>query len=36
MKCLERMRTDYADCLMIHMCTLAQVKLLMAHENLTP
>jgi predicted aldo/keto reductase-like oxidoreductase len=25
-KCLERMGTDYADCLMIHMCTLAQVK----------
>ena len=25
-KCLERLKTDYADCLMIHMCTLAQVK----------
>jgi predicted aldo/keto reductase-like oxidoreductase len=25
-KCLERMRLDYADCLMIHMCTLAQIK----------
>ena len=24
-KCLERMQTDYADCLMIHMCTLDQV-----------
>ena len=29
MKCLERLQTDYADCLMIHMCTLDQV----AHEN---
>ena len=26
LKCLERLQTDYADCLMIHMCTLAQVK----------
>lgn len=26
MKCLERMKTDYADCLMIHMCTLEQIK----------
>ena len=26
MKCLERMGTDHADCLMIHMCTLEQVK----------
>lgn len=25
-KCLERLKTDHADCLMIHMCTLAQVK----------
>lgn len=25
MKSLERMQTDYADCLMIHMCTLEQV-----------
>jgi predicted aldo/keto reductase-like oxidoreductase len=31
-KCLERMRTDYADCLMIHMCTLAQVKYEPYHE----
>jgi aryl-alcohol dehydrogenase-like predicted oxidoreductase len=31
-KCLERMRTDYADCLMIHMCTLAQVKHEPYHE----
>jgi len=29
MKCLERLQTDYADCLMIHMCTLDQVT----HEN---
>ena len=29
MKCLERLQTDYVDCLMIHMCTLDQVK----HEN---
>lgn len=32
MKCLERMGTDYADCLMIHMCTLAQVKYEPYHE----
>jgi hypothetical protein len=32
MKCLERMKTDYADCLMIHMCTLAQVKFEPYHE----
>ena len=32
MKCLERMKTDYADCLMIHMCTLAQVKFELYHE----
>jgi len=32
MKCLERMKTDYADCLMIHMCTLAQVKYEPYHE----
>ncbi len=25
-KCLERLRLDYVDCLMIHMCSLAQVK----------
>jgi len=31
-KCLERMRTDYADCLMIHICTLAQVKHEPYHE----
>lgn len=31
-KCLERMRLDYADCLMIHMCTLAQVKYEPYHE----
>jgi len=31
-KCLERMRLDYADCLMIHMCTLAQVKHEPYHE----
>lgn len=29
MKCLERMQTDYADCLMIHMCPVEQVK----HED---
>src|SRR5512135_175849 len=28
-KCLERLKTDYVDCLMIHMCTLAEVK----HED---
>ena len=32
MKCLERLRTDYADCLMIHMCSLAQVKYEPYHE----
>jgi len=32
MKCLERMGTDYADCLMIHMCTLEQVKYEPYHE----
>jgi predicted aldo/keto reductase-like oxidoreductase len=32
MKCLERMGTDHADCLMIHMCTLAQVKYEPYHE----
>jgi aryl-alcohol dehydrogenase-like predicted oxidoreductase len=32
MKCLERMGTDYADCLMIHMCTLAEVKYEPYHE----
>jgi aryl-alcohol dehydrogenase-like predicted oxidoreductase len=32
MKCLERMGTDRADCLMIHMCTLAQVKYEPYHE----
>ena len=31
-KCLERLRTDRADCLMIHMCTLAQVKHEPYHE----
>jgi len=31
-KCLERLKTDYADCLMIHMCTLAQVKHEPYHE----
>ena len=31
-KCLERLKTDYADCLMIHMCTLAQVKYEPYHE----
>lgn len=29
MKCLERLKTDYVDCLMIHMCTLEEIK----HEN---
>ena len=28
-KCLERLKTDYVDCLMIHMCTFDEVK----HEN---
>ncbi|MFH1940643.1 MAG: aldo/keto reductase [bacterium] len=28
-KCLERLQTDYVDCLMIHMCTLNEVD----HEN---
>jgi aryl-alcohol dehydrogenase-like predicted oxidoreductase len=32
MKSLERMGTDRADCLMIHMCTLAQVKYEPYHE----
>lgn len=32
MKCLERMGTDRADCLMIHMCTLEQVKYEPYHE----
>ena len=31
-KCLERLKTDYSDCLMIHMCTLAQVKHEPYHE----
>jgi len=31
-KCLERLQTDYVDCLMIHMCTLAQVKHEPYHE----
>ena len=31
-KCLERMRLEYVDCLMIHMCTLAQVKHEPYHE----
>jgi len=29
MKCLERLKTDYVDCLMIHMCMFDEVK----HEN---
>ncbi len=29
MKCLERLKTDHVDCLMIHMCTFDEVK----HEN---
>lgn len=33
-KCLERLKTDYVDCLMIHMCTLAQVKYEPYHEVL--
>jgi predicted aldo/keto reductase-like oxidoreductase len=32
MKCLERMGTDHADCLMIHMCSLAQIKYEPYHE----
>jgi predicted aldo/keto reductase-like oxidoreductase len=32
LKCLERLQTDYADCLMAHMCTLAQVKHEPYHE----
>jgi aryl-alcohol dehydrogenase-like predicted oxidoreductase len=32
MKCLERLGTDHADCLMIHMCTLEQVKYEPYHE----
>ena len=32
MKCLERMEAGYADCLMIHMCTAAQVKYEPYHE----
>jgi hypothetical protein len=31
-KCLERMGTGHAECLMIHMCTLAQVKYEPYHE----
>ncbi len=31
-KCLERMRLESVDCLMIHMCTLAQVKHEPYHE----
>jgi len=31
-KCLERLQTDAVDCLMIHMCTLAQVKHEPYHE----
>ncbi len=31
-KCRERMRLEYVDCLMIHMCTLAQVKHEAYHE----
>ena len=31
-KCLERLRTDYADCLMIHLCSLANVKHEPYHE----
>ena len=31
-KCLERLGLDYVDCLMIHMCTLAQVKHEPYHE----
>jgi len=32
MKCLERMQTDYADCLMIHMCEAGSVKHEPYHE----
>ncbi len=32
MKCLERLGTDYADCLMIHLCPLALVKHEPYHE----
>ncbi|MDD8026972.1 MAG: aldo/keto reductase [Acidobacteriota bacterium] len=32
MKCLERLGTDHVECLMIHMCTLAQVKYEPYHE----
>jgi aryl-alcohol dehydrogenase-like predicted oxidoreductase len=32
MKCLERLKTDQVECLMIHMCTLAQVKYEPYHE----
>jgi len=31
-KCLDRLGTDFADCLMIHMCTLAHVKNEPYHE----
>jgi len=31
-KCLERMKTDYADCLQIHLCSLADVKHEPYHE----
>lgn len=30
--CLDRLKTDYVDCLMIHMCTLPQVKHEPYHE----
>jgi uncharacterized protein len=32
MKCLERLGTDYADCLMIHLCPLALIKHEPYHE----
>jgi hypothetical protein len=32
MKCLERLGTDHVECLMIHMCTLAQIKYEPYHE----
>jgi len=32
LKCLERLQTNYVDCLMLHMCTLAQVKYEPYHE----
>ena len=32
LKCLGRLQTDYTDCLMAHMCTLAQVKHEPYHE----